>query len=287
MSVVRDDHEWQYNPRASVPDFARHAARASELSRAARERHAGRYDIAYGDTKLSTLDVFPAATPNAPLHLFLHGGYWRGRDKADYSYIADALVPRGVTTVVMNYDLCPDASLPEIVRRTRDGLRWVHRHAAELGGDPERITASGHSAGAHLLAMALADDAGGDRSGADRLPDGLVKAAVLVSGIYELEPVLGITVNDTIRLRPEMVDGVSPMRHPPATATALEIAVGANETPAWVGQSRDFAERCRAWGSACAYHEIPGHDHFSIMALMETPDDPLSRLVLKAAEMPA
>nr|WP_246500695.1 alpha/beta hydrolase [Azospirillum rugosum] len=222
----------------------------------------------------------------------MHGGYWRGRDKADYSYIADALVPRGVTTVVMNYDLCPDASLPEIVRRTRDGLRWVHRHAAELGGDPERITASGHSAGAHLLAMALADDAGGDRLGGDRLggdrlPDGLVKAAVLVSGIYELEPVLGITVNDTIRLRPEMVDGVSPMRHPPATATALEIAVGANETPAWVGQSRDFAERCRARGSACAYHEIPGHDHFSIMALMETPDDPLSRMVLKAAGMPA
>lgn len=286
MPVVPDDHEWQYNPRASVPDYARHAARASERSRAARERHAGRYDIAYGDTKLSTLDVFPAATsaatPNAPLHLFLHGGYWRGRDKADYSYIADALVPRGVTTVVMNYDLCPDASLPEIVRRTRDGLRWVHRHAADLGGDPDRITASGHSAGAHLLAMALADDAGGDR-----LEDGLIKAAVLVSGIYELEPVLGITVNDTIGLRPEMVDGVSPMRHPPATATALEIAVGAKETPAWIGQSRDFAERCRARGSVCAYHEIPGHDHFSIMALMETPDDPLSRLVLKAAGVPA
>lgn len=282
MSVVRDDHEWQYNPRESVPDFARYAARASELSRAARERHAGRYDIAYGDTTLSTLDVFPAAAPNAPLHVFLHGGYWRGRDKSDYSCIADALVPQGITTVVMNYDLCPDASLPEIVRRTRDGLRWVHRHAADLGGDPDRITASGHSAGAHLLAMALADDAG-----ADRLADGLVKAAVLVSGIYELEPVLGITVNDTIRLRPEMVDGVSPMRHPPASATALEIAVGAGETPAWVGQSRDFADRCRARGSACGYHEIPGHDHFSIMTLMETPDGQLSRLVLKAAGMPA
>ncbi len=282
MSVVRDDHEWQYNPRESVPDFARYAARASELSQAARERHAGRYDIVYGDTALSTLDVFPAATPNAPLHVFLHGGYWRGRDKSDYSYIADALVPQGITTVVMNYDLCPGASLPEIVRRTRDGLRWVHRHAADLGGDPDRITASGHSAGAHLLAMALADDAG-----ADRLADGLIKAAVLVSGIYELEPVLGITVNDTIRLRPEMVDGVSPMRHPPATATVLEIAAGAGETPAWVGQSRDFAERCRAHGSVCAYHEIPGHDHFSIMTLMETPDALLSRLVLKAAGMPA
>ena len=282
MSVVRDDHEWQYNPRHSVPDFARHAARAAELSRTARERHAGRYDIAYGDSPLSTLDVFPAGVPDAPLHVFLHGGYWRGRDKADYSYIADALVPRGITTVVMNYDLCPAATLSEIAQRTRAGLRWIHRNAASLGGDPERLTVSGHSAGAHLIAMALADDAG-----ADRLEDGAIKAATLVSGIYELEPVLDITVNETIGLRPEMVDGVSPMRHPPAIATALTIVVGSAETPAWIAQSRDFATLCQGRGSACAYHVLAGEDHFSIMARMETPDGALSRLVLDAAGVPA
>ncbi|MGQ9368303.1 alpha/beta hydrolase [Azospirillum sp. ST 5-10] len=275
MSVVRDDHEWQYNPRESVPDFARYAERAGELSRAARERRAGRYDIAYGDTGLSTLDVFPAAAADSPVHVFLHGGYWRGRDKADYSYVADALVPRGVTTVVMNYDLCPGAALPDIVARTRGGLRWVQRHAAELGGDPGRVTASGHSAGAHLLAMALAAEAG-----ASPAP---IRGAVLISGIYELEPVLGITVNDEIRLRPEMVDGLSPMRHPPDPAVPLEVVVGAAETPAWVGQSRDFAALCRSRGTACGYHEIAGHDHFSIMTLMETPDGPLSRLVLALA----
>ncbi|KAA0683780.1 alpha/beta hydrolase [Azospirillum brasilense] len=284
MSVVPDDHEWQYNPRHSVPDFARHAERAAALSRAVRERHAARYDIAYGDSPLSTLDVFPAATPGAPLHVFLHGGYWRGRDKADYSYVADALVPRGVTTVVMNYDLCPAATLPEIARRTREGLRWIHRNAASLGGDPDRLTVSGHSAGAHLIAMALAEDAGaGAGAGADRLEDGAIKAAVLISGIYELAPVLDITVNETIGLRPEMVDGVSPMRHPPSTATALTVVVGSAETPAWIAQSRDFATLCQCRGSRCSYHTLAGEDHFSIMARMETPDDALSRLVLDAA----
>ncbi|CAO3377307.1 alpha/beta hydrolase [Azospirillum argentinense] len=278
MSVTPDDHEWQYNPRHSVPDFARHAERAAALSRAARERNAARYDIAYGDSPLSTLDVFPAAAPGAPLHVFLHGGYWRGRDKADYSYVADALVPRGVTTVVMNYDLCPSATLPEIARRTREGLRWIHRNAASLGGDPDRLTVSGHSAGAHLIAMALAEDAG-----ADRLEDGAIKAAVLISGIYELAPVLDITVNETIGLRPEMVDGVSPMRHPSSTATALTVVVGSAETPAWIAQSRDFATLCRSRGSRCSYHTLAGEDHFSIMARMEKPEDALSRLVLEAA----
>ncbi|HYG90144.1 MAG TPA: alpha/beta hydrolase [Azospirillum sp.] len=282
MPVVQDDHEWQYNPRESVPEFARYAERASDRSRKARSNRAGRYDIAYGRSKLSTLDVFPAEASDAPIHVFLHGGYWRGRDKSDYSYVADALVPHGITTVVMNYDLCPGATLPEIVAQTRDGLRWVYQHAADLGGNPERITASGHSAGAHLLAMALADDAG-----EARLSDALLKRVVLISGIYELEPVLGISVNETIGLRPEMVDGVSPMRHPPAVTMPLDIVVGAGETPSWVRQSRDFAELCRGRGSVCTYHEIPGQDHFSIMTLMETPDGVLSRLILKAAGLSA
>lgn len=282
MMIAREDHEWQYNPRLSVPGFERYAARAAELSRAARGRRPGRCDIAYGPTPLSTLDVFPAGRTDAPLHVFLHGGYWRGRDKADYSYLADALVPHGVTVVVMNYDLCPRAELPAIAAQVREGLRWIHGHAAELGGDPDRLTASGHSAGAHLVAMALAGTGTGAEAG--RLPEGMLKAAVLISGIYELEPVLGISVNETIRLRPEQVDALSPMRRPPGPGTRLDIVAGGAETPAWKAQSRDFAQACRQRGADCTHHEIAGQDHFSIMTLAETPEGPLARRLLSAAE---
>jgi arylformamidase len=121
-------------------------------------------------------------------------------------------------------------------------------------------------------------------AGPDGLSPGLLKAAVLVSGIYELEPVLGITVNETIGLRPEMVAGVSPMRHPPGPGIRLDVVAGGAETPAWIGQSRDYADACRRHGAACAYHELAGEDHFSIMAGMETPEGPLARLVAAAAE---
>jgi arylformamidase len=271
--IPTDDIETQYNPRKAVANVEQFAERAARISAQTRSSRPVRTDIRYGAGKLATLDVFPAARPDAPLHVFLHGGYWRGRDKSDYSYVADALVPLGITTVVMNYDLCPDAELPAIVQQVRDGFRWIHAHAAELGGDPDSFTASGHSAGAHLIAAALPSAAGADSLA------GMPRAAVLVSGIYELEPVLSITVNKEIRLRPEQVDAMSPMRHPPAGGVPLTVVVGGAETAAFVGQSHGFAQTCAAAGCASAYVEFPGRDHYSIMNLLETPDAPLARLI--------
>lgn len=149
LHAAFDDVETQYNPRKALPaayieSFMR---RAATRSLAARSRPGVRLDIRYGTGALGTLDVFPAADTGAPLHVFLHGGYWRGRDKFDYSYVADALVPLGITAVVMNYDLCPSVELPMIVQQVRQGLQWIHANAAELGGNPDAFTASGHSAG--------------------------------------------------------------------------------------------------------------------------------------------
>jgi arylformamidase len=232
-----------------------------------------RLDIRYGPGPLATLDVFPAADADAPLHVFLHGGYWRGRDKSDYSYVADALTPLGITAVVMNYDLCPSVELPMIVQQVRQGLQWIHAHATELGGNPDAFTASGHSAGAHLVAAAL------PRAGA-ALEPWVPRAAVLVSGVYELEPVLSISVNQEIRLRPEQVDPLSPSRHPPTPEVPLTVVVGGGETAGFVHQSRDFATAC---GAAARYIELPDYDHYSIMSLLETPHAQLARLIEEIA----
>lgn len=268
------DIETQFNPRKAVANVEQYAQRGAKLSKATRNRRPGRLDIRYGAGKLATLDVFPAAQANAPLHVFLHGGYWRGRDKSDYSYVADALVPLGISTVVMNYDLCPHAELPAIVDQVREGFKWIHAHAAQLGGNPDSMTASGHSAGAHLIAAALSA-----YPASTTPPVGMPRAAVLISGVYELEPVLSITLNEEIRLRPEQVDEMSPMRHPPTPAVPLTVVVGGAETAGFVGQSRAFAQTCCAHGSASSYVEMPGHHHFSIMQLLESPDGPLARMI--------
>jgi arylformamidase len=270
------DIETQFNPRRAVPNVEAHAARTEQLSREARGRHKGIYDLRYGSGPLATLDVFPAAHANAPVHVFFHGGYWRGRDKSDFSYLADALVPLGITTVVMNYDLCPQVELPAIVDEAEAGLKWVHAHAADWGADPARVSASGHSAGAHLIAAVLARHAG-----ATTVPAGMPSAALLVSGVYELEPVLSISVNREIRLRPEQVAPLSPMRHPPCKPVRLAVAVGGAETQGFIGQSERFAATCAAQGADARFLNLEGRDHYTVMRHFESPEGELARLVAR------
>ena len=271
------DHEFNFNPRISVPDVESFNQRATVLSEVARQRHRMAADLRYGEGALATLDVFPAGVVDAPLHVFLHGGYWRGRDKADYSYIADTLVPQGITTVVMNYDLCPAVSLPDIVKQVRSGLRWICEHASELGGRADQITLSGHSAGAHLIALALAHDSD------DPLPEGAIKAAVLISGIYELTPVLNVSVNSQIRLLPDQVEAMSPMRHLPRHGVTLAIVVGGGESAGWIAQSAEFAAACGAAGLKASYSVFGNHHHYSIMTMAEQFDNELSRLIVEFA----
>jgi arylformamidase len=273
-----DAHEAQYNPRVAVPDanaFLEAGAAASATARAAFAHR----ELRYGSGPLATLDVFPAARSDAPVHVFIHGGYWRALDKRGFSSVAAGLVPLGITTVLMNYDLCPSVSLPALVAQFRAGVRWICAHAAELGGDPENITFSGHSAGAHLVATALAADA----QQRDPLPLGQIRGAMLISGIYDLAPVLGITVNETIRLQPDQVDAMSPTRHPPVASIPLDILVGADEPPRWIDQSTRYAEVARSHGAPCTLAIVPSHHHFSITTLLASPEAELSQRVARLA----
>ena len=120
--------------------------------------------------------------PARPVHVFIHGGYWRRFSARDHDFVVPQLVAAGLTTVVVNYALCPIVSLDEIVRQVRAAIAWTFHHAAEFGADPQHLTISGHSAGGHLTAMALLTDWAGDYG----LPADLIKGAVAISGLYDL-----------------------------------------------------------------------------------------------------
>jgi arylformamidase len=272
--MPNEDIEFQFNPRRAVPNVEEHALRMQQLSTDARARHQGIYNLRYGSGALATLDVFRAQQDNAPVHVFLHGGYWRGRDKSDFSFLADALIPQGITLVVMNYDLCPHVELPAIVDQVEQGLKWVHEHAAQWGADPSRYSVSGHSAGAHLIAAVLSRHAD-----ATTAPKGLPASALLISGVYDLEPVLSISVNQEIRLRPEQVAPLSPVRLPPCPAVRLVVAVGGEETQGFIGQSERFATHCKAQGAEATFMKLDGCNHYTVMHHFESPQGELTRLV--------
>ncbi len=266
----------QFSPRIAVPDCEEWLARDAALSAETRKKLDHTADIAYGESPGERLDVFPAGNPGAPIHVFIHGGYWRALDKKDFSYVAAPLVAGGATTVLLNYDLCPQVTLDTVVQQTRNAVIWIYRHAGLLGGDADKIYLSGNSAGAHLAAMMLAED--WTRS---PVPAEVIKGAACITGIYQIDPVLRIQANAEIRLKPEMVARNSPLSLPLRARCPVLVAVGAKETPEWIKQSEAYEAYLRRHGLHTEFIKLPDTHHFSITQSLSWPKSVLAQAMLK------
>jgi len=220
-------------------------------------------------------DIFPAGEPDAPVLIYFHGGYWRGGSREENCHFAPAFVKAGATVAVMGYDLCPSVTVAEIVKQARSAVAWVYRCIARYGGDPSKIYIAGTSAGGHLVALALAHE--WEREG---LPRDTIKGGVAISGVYDLDPVLHVSVNKEIRLTPESARQNSPMLQPPLPRAPLAIAVGGDESAGWRQMSREFFKLCKEGGVDCRFLEIPGSHHFSITTHLDDPKSALARAIL-------
>ena len=269
--------ESQYNNRARIADHAQifeHWACASSLARA---QSACDLDIAYGDGPAQTLDVFPSARANAPVLVFIHGGYWRSLDKRDQSFIAPAFTAAGAMVVVPNYALCPSVSIETIASQMVQALVWTYRHAAQYGGNPDYIVVAGHSAGGQLAAMLLSCRW---REVSPNLPPQLVRAALSISGIFDMEPLRHTPfLQVDLRLTPASARRLSPMRFP-APRGRLFAVVGADESEEF---RRQNALIQRAWGTRAVSlcESVPGTNHLTILGELASPRARLHGLALR------
>lgn len=267
----------EYDPTRNVPEAAAIMADWSVRSQRTLDRLERRLDVRYGPTLEEQLDIFPAKS-GAPVHIFLHGGYWRRFAARDFAWVAEPLVARGVTAIVVNYALCPTVSLSEIVRQTRAAIAWCHAHVGEIGGDPTQITLSGHSAGGHLVGMALATD----WSGAYGLAAAPVRAALAMSGLFDLRPFPYTYLQPALQLTTREVLALSPIDLEPRVAAPLTVAVGGAESAEFRRQSRELAT---SWGRRlqhCAYEEIAGANHFTALDALFSETSPLLDRLLRA-----
>src|SRR5215467_3356394 len=154
----QDELEYQYNPRVSVPEYPELAKVRSAQARKVRENAKSWLNIAYGPSPRERLDIYAADRPAGPVLVYIHGGYWRTGSKDDNCNFAPAFVQRGATVVLVEYDLCPKVTVTDIVRQTRSAISCVYRNIIRYSGNPSKLYVSGHSAGGHLTAMALAHE---------------------------------------------------------------------------------------------------------------------------------
>ncbi len=257
----------EYNNRQLVPDHAQYFARWAEGSARARATMACYLDRSYGPAPGEKLDIFPARKGDGSVLMFIHGGYWRSLDKRDFAYFAPAWVDTGVSLVVVNYDLCPQVTVEEIVRQMLRASAWLYRHAEEYGMDEERLFVSGHSAGAHLTAMMMAAIWPVYEA---QLPKDLFKGGLAVSGIYDLRPLVQVDhVNADLHLDEASALKLSPAFLPPATRAPVYTCVGAAESSEFKRQNALLAQR---WRSAVAGDiAMPGHNHFSVIDELANP----------------
>jgi arylformamidase len=259
--LTAEEHEFQYNPQRSSPDFEAARRRREPANAAATEALKPDTDVAFGPGALHRLDLFrPRGAGPFPVHMFFHGGYWRAQDKRNFAFVAPGLVERGVLVAVMNYDLCPAVTLDGAVASGLAGMEWVAKKIAAHGGDPGRITMSGHSAGAHLVAAGLATD-----WITRGLPADLIKGALMISGIYDPTPAMRTSVNADIRLTPEIAARHNFEALPPRVSCPAWVMAGGDEPEHWINQSVRYSRHLARHGLRPGLLVTPRQHHFDIL----------------------
>jgi arylformamidase len=226
-------------------------------SEAARRAHPPRI-VRYGPGERQTIDLFvPTNVARPSVLVFFHGGYWQELSKRESAFAAPQCLARGIAYAAVDYTLAPKATLPAIVEECRAAVACL----SEIGP----LVLAGSSAGAHLAAM---------------VAHGRLKGAVLVSGIYDLQPLIGTSINAALGLDAAEATRNSPLHRPLQGFPSTVVCWGDNETDQFKRQGWAFAQALQAAGARCSVFECPGRNHFDVILDLADPATELGRRTL-------
>ncbi len=270
------DYEAEYNNRARVPEhpeiFARWARAAEDYRAQAMKERRAELGLSYGESPRQFIDLFAASAPAPPLALFVHGGYWRSLEPSLFSHMARGLNERGVSVAVTGYDLCPHVTIADIIEQIRHACIFLWLRTGQ------RMMVFGHSAGGHLAGAMVATDwptlypRAGD----------LVPAAYSISGLFDLTPLVGISMNQDLRLDDASARAASPLYWPAPKGRMFDAVVGGEESSEFLRQSRMVADTWSKAGVLARYEAIGATNHFTVIDALVDPD---SAMVARLAEL--
>lgn len=274
----------EYDNRSKVANSAEISARWEAAGADVRKQFSADLDQPYGDHPRQRVDVFPAGKRDAPVLIFIHGGYWHMRDKSIAHFLAPTFIAADINFVSVGYRLCPEVTVADIADDIRAAIAWVKENAHRFGGNPGSLYLAGHSAGGHLSAL---------MGGPAGVPAGTLKGICSVSGLHDLEPIRLCYLNDALSLTESDVSALSPIRLVrEADAAGLRLpphllTVGSLEGPEYLRQRDELAGALREKRQPVECIDLPDRDHFTALEAFGDPHHPLCLAMLRLILAPS
>ncbi|HUZ72882.1 MAG TPA: alpha/beta hydrolase [Stellaceae bacterium] len=213
-------------------------------------------DVPYGGAPRQTLDLYLPQAPAGPkpVVVFFYGGNWDSGAKATYRFVGAALAARGFVVVVPDYRLYPAVRYPAFIADGAAATRWTLDHIASYGGDPDRVSLMGHSAGAYIALMLALDPAwlGPARA--------RIRSAVGLAGPYDFLPLEDGTLKRIFATAPDLA-ATQPIEYADGTAPPVLLATGRLDRTVSPANTTRLAARIRAHGGKVEteYYGLLGH----------------------------
>ena len=266
-----------YDQKVYAPNRDQVQRRYAELSDAVRVRLGTPARFRYGPSAIERLDVFRTTRPNAPIFAFVHGGAWKASPSDRFAFPAELFAESGAHYVLIDFagveDL--DGDLRPIVAQVRSAIAWLYENASRFDGDRDRIFLGGHSSGAHIVGCVAVTDWGSVDT-----PSDVLKGLLCCSGMYDLYPVSLSKRSAYVRFDADTIESLSSCRHVDRISAPVIVAYGAEETPEFQRQGRDFAAALERAGKDVRQIVAPGYNHFEIVETLGNPFGILGRAAL-------
>ena len=257
-----------------------HVKMCSEYSEATRQNLKAELNMPYGANK-AKMDIFyPVMSDQdiAPVIVYIHGGYWKRCSKDMYSFVSNSWTQAGCIVVVVGYNLAPEARMEEIITEIQVAVEYVANKFPK-----SKLFLCGHSAGAHLCAMMAVTN-----WKKDSLVPQAVHGMFLLSGIYDLVPIVNTDINDPLKLCEGSAARISPQRILKQTSPTIKcptlVVVEEHASPEFIRQSKEFDEILKSHGVQCFFLQFLELDHFNLIENMINPDDQLCKEILKLVQ---
>lgn len=245
-----------YSPSHFARDFEATLVRQAAFGHDLVERYQP-MTLNVGDNPATCQHVFvPEGDGPWPLMVFIHGGYWQELDNTATDFLAERYLAKGIAFTSLGYGLAPQASITTMIKQCTQGLEAAYNALTNKGG-VESITLGGHSAGAQLAYWVAASG---------QLP---IDKLLLISGVYDLIPLVGTYVNNPLGLDQAQARALSPQFADLNALPPCQVVIAEQDPPTFRQQGHDFVTALRTANVQVELLDLPGCDHFDVLEYIE------------------